>query len=393
MKRKTIGIFGAAINNPNLGCIALTYSLIQNLEIIARRTDECYVYYVFEGKVDENKRRHLCTQLNIPHDKVVCYPCYFQYGLKSGLYHMLESISAVEAMKKCDFFIDLTNGDSFTDIYGKGRFDGATRIKEFILKNRWPLILGPQTYGPFNDSRNQNKAKTVIDNATCVIARDQASADYIHSFSNKNVHVTTDLAFGLPFTKKDKPSEKVCVGVNISSLLLTNKTESTQRNFKINTDYDLFTKQVLDYLSARDGVYEIFVIPHVGTDGGVQFKEDYPNINFLDPFEDPISAKSFISSMDVFIGARMHSTIGAFSSGVATIPIAYSRKFSGLYSTLQHKYVVDLQSLSTDEAVQTTIKYIEDWKTIKESEKVGKLIYQQNNKNNIDILMEAIRRI
>jgi len=59
--------------------------------------------------------------------------------------------------------------------------------------------------------------------------------------------------------------------------------------------------------------------------------------------------------MDLFIGARMHSTIAAFSSGVPVIPIAYSRKFNGLYDTLQYPYYIDAKSNITEENAITAI--------------------------------------
>lgn len=388
MKHKTIGLLGAAISNENLGCVALTYSLVQCLENISKHMGIIFDYYVFEGKTDDQKRVQMCTNLNLDERRVRCYSIYFQYSIKSGLYHLHKSFSAYKGLKACDLFIDLTSGDSFTDIYGQGRFDGTTMIKEMIIKWNIPLILGPQTYGPFNNPHNIERAKKVIESSTCVIARDQASADYIHTFSEKEVHITTDLAFGLPYRKEAKPSDKVCVGFNISSLLLSNKTEPTQRNFQIKTDYDQYVVNILNYLKERKEQYKTYVIPHVGQDGGVQFKENYPEIEFLQPFSDPISAKSFISSMDVFIGARMHATIGAFSSGVATVPVAYSRKFKGLFSTLCHEYVVDLQTLSTEEATQLTIQYLIDWRHIKGSSAVGYGLYKKENAHN-EVLLES----
>lgn len=390
MKKRIIGLFGAAVNNPNLGCVALTFSLIKTLESISQLRNEEFIYFVFEGKTSEAKRMNLCNRLDINPCRVQCFSVYFQFSYRSGFLHLQKSVSAYKAMKKCDLFIDLTNGDSFTDIYGQGRFDGLTRIKEIIEKNEWPLILGPQTYGPFHEEKNQNRAKRVIEAATCVIARDQASANYVQSISNKKVYVTTDLAFGLPYETKRITTNKICVGLNISSLLLSRKTESTQRNFKIKTDYDAFTKSILTYLSDNSDVYKTYIIPHVGEDGGKQFLNEFPNMVFVDPFYDPISAKSFISSMDVFIGARMHATIGAFSSGVATIPVAYSRKFKGLYESLSHPYLVDLQTLSTEAAINLAIQYIKEWKEIKESEVIGREIFLNNNQKNIEILNAAI---
>lgn len=56
--------------------------------------------------------------------------------------------------------------------------------------------------------------------------------------------------------------------------------------------------------------------------------------------------------MDFFVGARMHATIGAFSSGVPVVPMAYSRKFNGLFKdTLQYDAMVDMKVQDTNEIV------------------------------------------
>ena len=56
----------------------------------------------------------------------------------------------------------------------------------------------------------------------------------------------------------------------------------------------------------------------------------------------------------------MHATIAAFSSGVATIPVAYSRKFIGLYRGIGYDSFVDLCEMSTEDSIDTTIEYIQN---------------------------------
>ena len=60
--------------------------------------------------------------------------------------------------------------------------------------------------------------------------------------------------------------------------------------------------------------------------------------------------------MDFFMGARMHSTIGAFSARVPVFPMAYSRKFNGLFEdTLNYPYMCDMKS-QTDNEILDGIK-------------------------------------
>lgn len=54
--------------------------------------------------------------------------------------------------------------------------------------------------------------------------------------------------------------------------------------------------------------------------------------------------------MDFFAGARMHACIAAVSSGVPVYPLAYSRKFNGLFvETLGYPEMGDLTVMDSDE--------------------------------------------
>ena len=70
-------------------------------------------------------------------------------------------------------------------------------------------------------------------------------------------------------------------------------------------------------------------------------------------FEDPLEAKNYIAGLDFFLGARMHSCIAAFSSGVPVYPMAYSRKFNGLFAhTLDYTCMGDMVHQSEEEILQ-----------------------------------------
>ena len=59
--------------------------------------------------------------------------------------------------------------------------------------------------------------------------------------------------------------------------------------------------------------------------------------------------------MDFVTGARMHACIAAFSSGVPVVPMAYSRKFNGLFSSLNYTFYVDGRADTTDIAYHKII--------------------------------------
>ena len=130
---------------------------------------------------------------------------------------------------------------------------------------------------------------------------------------------------------------------------------------------------------------QLHLIPHViydteGVDDDYSvcssISEKYSNVKLAPKFESAIEAKSYISSMDLFSGARMHSTIGATSSGVPVIPIAYSRKFNGLFDTLNYPYYIDAKAdITIDEAINKFMHYKDNIRELKAGIEQAKEIY------------------
>jgi len=89
-----------------------------------------------------------------------------------------------------------------------------------------------------------------------------------------------------------------------------------------------------------------------------------------------MEAKSFISSMDFFVGARMHACIAAFSSGVPVIPMAYSRKFNGLFDSLEYSHVLDCLKISTDQGFQMLTNALDKLDELEDEVKRGNRLAQ-----------------
>ena len=182
--------------------------------------------------------------------------------------------------------------------------------------------------------------------------------------------VTTDLAFQLPYCKTRKENCKIKVGFNVSGLLTKYGFEGGNNNFTLKTDYDKYVDNILNYFS-DETKYEIYLIPHVGNDEKLidMLAKKHAAFHVIPLCNNPVSIKSEIAQMDIFIGSRMHATIAAFTSGVVTIPVAYSRKFYGLFELVKYEHTIDLQELTTEEAVERTINKIENWKNIQEDQR------------------------
>lgn len=368
MNKINIGIMGGLINNPNMGCVALTYSLISLLGKISKEEKVVFSYTVFESSPSENAVKYLAEELKISSEnlKVVKIGNIGVYNLKSSVRAVLslkKTLKMLSEIRKCSIVFDITQGDSFTDLYGLNRFYGLTAIKDLVEKMGIPLVLAPQTYGPFYNKKTKLYAKKVIEASKLTIARDEKSVSYLSDFVDKKIYSVTDLAFILPYNKQEKrESKKIKIGINPSGLLSKNKVEGTTLADPIQVDYDEYIGKLVEEL-VKNPDFEVHLIPHVGDEAKMSFP-GFKGVIYHDKFNSPIQAKSLISQMDVFIGARMHATIAAFSSGVATIPTSYSVKFEGLFGALGYDRVVDLKALDTDSALRETLSYVAEYKKL-----------------------------
>ena len=190
------------------------------------------------------------------------------------------------------------------------------------------------------------------------VARDRLSAQCFEEVCGKAASVSTDLAFGLPFDAealKLPHTDAPRVALNASGLLYDDALENTVKAFELRVDYRVFVHRVIEGL--LDNGYEVHLVPHVGADMAVNrvLSERYPGVIAHALADTPVDAKNLICQMDLLIGSRMHATIAALSSGTAVVPVAYSRKFEGLFGGVGYKHVVDLASCATDDAVAAVL--------------------------------------
>ncbi len=343
-----IGLLGFCFQDENKGCEALTYSFLGILENIY----PCGLEVV-----------------NLSSNNLGIVPKYFPSIKFSSERLRIKDIKLnnIKLLKKLDYVFDITYGDGFSDIYNTKFVFLTTLQKMFVIISDCPLILLPQTYGPFKNKWLECFAAFVIKRSKRVYSRDYLSTEYVKKLTSRTAIEATDLAFALPYTK-GKSGYKTKIGLNVSGLLWNGGFPGNSNQFELSVDYPVYIKTLIETLISCVE-YEVHIIPHVlelyeeSHDGDIavcqQLKREYSELIGVPIFNTPIEAKSYISNMDVFIGARMHSTIAAFSSGVATIPFSYSRKFAGLYGSLDYKYIINGCSLTTEEALVLTLNYID----------------------------------
>ncbi|MCE7798531.1 polysaccharide pyruvyl transferase family protein [Sphingobium sufflavum] len=260
-----------------------------------------------------------------------------------------------------DCILDIGAGDSFADIYGPKRFAFLWLTKFMALRRRIPLVLAPQTVGPFTKPLYRALGRYVMERSAAVVARDDKSFAVAQAMAPRaRLAQAVDVAFVLPYeSRKQAPDGRPFrIGINASGLLCHQAEQGTNR-FGLSYDYLAFTRQLITTLLQRPGT-EVHLISHATSrrlveddDAGYadRLAAEFPAAIKVEPFADPSEAKSYISGMDLLVAGRMHACIGAYSSRTPVIPVSYSRKFEGLFGMLDYRWVLPVSGCSTEQAV------------------------------------------
>ena len=356
---KTIILGNAPINNGNRGCVALTYCSIYLIDKILGQDN--YRLYLTDSGDAPGMHSISMGDISISYESVPVPRLYKFKVLLKNLFKLNNVKRIIYLFKNADFVLDIGQGDSFADIYGKERYlwiDHVHRLARLVNKK---YLLLPQTIGPFTDLAIRRKAIKSIGEAAFVMTRDRQSYDYVKEIApnQKNLREYIDVAFFLPYKKKTFEEGSIHVGLNISALLW-NGGYTRDNQFGLRCDYHRAIRETIEFFLSMPDV-TLHLVPHVvlseryvENDYEVSFDlfEEYHNNRLiLAPFFlSPVDAKSYISGLDFFMGARMHATIAAFSSGVPVVPMAYSRKFNGLFiDTLHYDNLVDMKTMGDEE--------------------------------------------
>ena len=259
-------------------------------------------------------------------------------------------------VRASDVVIDIGAGDSFADIYGGMRLKRMFFLKYLTHLAGTPLVMAPQTIGPFTKGWSKLAARLSMRLCAVVASRDRMSTEAARALGCAGVIEASDVALRLPYDPPDARGigSPVRVGINVSGLLMGGGY--TGRNeFGLKMDYPGLIRDLIRYFQAHPDGCEVHLVPHVIVRSGPMIGEDdyraskalaeeFPGSVLAPAFESPSEAKTYIAGLDFFMGARMHACIAAFSSGVPVMPMAYSRKFEGLFGTIGYARTVDCTS-------------------------------------------------
>lgn len=271
---------------------------------------------------------------------------------------LLERNRYMKAVLETGAFFALSGGDSFSDIYGLGRFLYVALPQLLVLLAGKRLILLPQTLGPFRGALSRTVAKYIMKRAEVIYSRDHSGLQATRELlgleeGDPKLRFCYDLAFDVdPAPPAELKIEGLrggaapLAGVNVSGLLLAGGYNGGNM-FGLAVEYGDLVRRLVAHLIERQSA-NVLLIPHVFGDAG-SFESDSGACEaifgeFKARYEGRIGVvrgryrhdeiKHVIGQCDFFVGARMHACIAALSQHIPTVAVAYSDKFAGMMGAI-----------------------------------------------------------
>lgn len=256
-------------------------------------------------------------------------------------------------LRKLKLVAALNGGDGFADIYGTFLFKKRLPYTYIAMRNKTPLIIMPQTIGPFKNKSNYLEAKRILQYANKIYVRDKNFINELEKMGIK-YELAKDLSAYMqpePWNITIKPN---AVGINVSGLAYSNNFLDTAGQF--DTYPDLIDSLISHFQNKHIPVY---LIPHAyncsqpeaNNDDMVACKEAFDRhvnkseLYFLNLDLTSPKVKYVINQMSFFCGTRMHANFAAIYTGVPVFGLAYSYKFAGAFEanglSIEQTYMIN----------------------------------------------------
>ena len=250
---------------------------------------------------------------------------------------------------------------------------------ELIYLNNWLHRRGIKTvlWGCSMGPENQTKEKReTLSRFSLIYTRESMTYDYFMSLGLQNVCLFPDPAFVLEAQQCPLPDflqKGDVVGLNVSNYVMGGMTLDGQ-----------FAKEVLDLISyiLTKTNQQLMLIPHVTWKVGGENQDDremaklisehyagHERLHILDIDQlNYCQIRHAISKCSMFVGARTHAVISAYSMCVPTIALGYSIKSRGIAKDLglDERLVVNSKDFAEGDLLRSFLYLAENKEAIRE---------------------------
>ena len=352
---KTINFYSNG-NSNNHGCEAIYLSL---MEILGNNK-----YVAYSENYDEDKKV-LNDKLNL-----VNISQEYNYSILENLIYKVSY-----KLKKDDMLFYKykykgfkknfnTRNEIFLSVGGDNYCYGCSewlKVLNDIVKKNNKIILTGCSLEPNSFDENMKNNLSIFDH---IIARESITYEALESNGFSNISLIPDPAFVLPKCEIDDANDlsffqKETIGINISPLIL--KDDS---NGIIKKNIDLLLEYII-----KETNYNIALVPHVMIKGNNDLEamkiyfEKYQNTGRIRIIkkDSACAIKGYISKCKIFVAARTHVSIAAYSTCVPTLVLGYSVKSRGIAKDIfgsYENYVLPINQINEETDVQKSFMYI-----------------------------------
>ena len=340
----------------NHGCEAIIRGTI---ELLGRNSNH---YKIFSDSVEEDQKYGISDIADIvaakqtPKKDLVFLKAYLKLKIL-GDYLDLDGIQYLAKIKQEKDAIALSVG-------GDNYCYAGTEIYSYLNEAYHNAGLKTVLWGCSIEPEIVERRKKDIALYDYVMTRESITYEAVKKV-NDNTILIPDPAFYMKpqECEVDKRFESGnVIGINASPMIVSNETHKGMAY----ANYKALIQYILDETDSF-----IALIPHVvwksNDDREVLNKlkeefEDNERIFLVEDHRAP-ELKYIISKCRIFVGARTHSTIAAYSSGVPTLVVGYSVKARGIAKDLfgtEENYVLAVQKLKSSKELTKAFKWMKN---------------------------------
>lgn len=284
-----------------------------------------------------------------------------EYYLSAANIKLFKSTELNTKYKKKEFLSDINKDDIYISIGGDNYCYAGVNvlgdINSLIHKNGAKTVL----WGCSINENILNDINVIKDLKlyNLIVVRESLTYNALRKAGiTENVVLYPDPAFQLDKEELQLPEgfmEGNTIGINISPLIIS----SGKENGMVKKNYEKLIEHIIHTTDMQ-----IILIPHVTWDHNNDREpivylynkyKDTGRVIMLEKEYNCMQLKGFISRCRMFIGARTHATIAAYSTCVPTLVVGYSIKAKGIAKDLfgdYENYVVSAQNLNeSDELI------------------------------------------
>lgn len=342
--KNNVIISGFTIGSNNRGCDALSIGAIEFLKEKGHLRDDNNIIGVRFVRNFLKKENRGVQKYSVRYSECQCM--YYEYNILTFEKILFEKFHIILPFTRFGRLIEKTScvaaingGDGFSDIYSEKSLDYFNLFSFIAIDKKIPLILLPQTIGPFHSYSSKKKAERVLCKAREIYVRDNKYVSELNKLGLK-YEITKDLSSFMKPEKWNIDIKEGAIGLNISGLAYSNSYGNLHDQF--NAYPELIDHIISHFQNMGKFVY---LIPHSynyleaeknnddleACSSAYERLDNKRNVFFVNQNMTAPQIKYIISKMSFFIGTRMHSNFAAIYTNVPVFGLSYSYKFNGAF--------------------------------------------------------------